>query len=130
MSREAIDRAREEITAGWLSGDAGAILVHLTDDAMFLGPHEPPVVGKSAIRSWLNQFFSQIAMTRVEMVNDRDVIISGNLAIERSSYDWEFSMVGGDARLSDQGNFIGVWQRQADGTWKESHIMWNSAKPT
>ena len=50
MSRKAIDRAREEITAGWLGGDADAILVHITDDAMFLAPHEPPVVGKSAIR--------------------------------------------------------------------------------
>ncbi len=53
MSRKAIDRAREEITAGWLAGDADAILVHMTDDAMFLGPHEPPVVGKSAIQTWL-----------------------------------------------------------------------------
>ena len=62
MSRKAIDRAREEITAGWLGGDADAILVHTTDDAMFLAPREPPVVGNSAMRTWLNLFFSQIAM--------------------------------------------------------------------
>ena len=38
-------------------------------------------------------------------------------------------MVGGDEVFNDQGNFIGIWQRQADGTWKESCIMWNSWKP-
>ncbi len=129
MSRKAIDRAREEITAGWLGGDADAILVHITDDAMFLAPHEPPVVGKSAIRTWLNQLFSQIAMTKVEMVEDRDVFISGDLAVERSSYHWESTSVGGEERFSDHGNFIGVWQRQPDHTWQESHIIWNSTKP-
>ena len=68
-------------------------------------------------------------MTRVDMVDDRDLVISGDLAIGRSSYDWESTMVGGDEVFNDQGNFIGVRHRQADGTWKESCIIWNSWKP-
>jgi ketosteroid isomerase-like protein len=68
-------------------------------------------------------------MTKVDRVDDRDLVISGGLAVERSSYDWESEVVGGDEVFNDQGNFIGVWQKQADGTWKEPCIMWNSWKP-
>jgi len=129
MSREAIDQARAEITTGWLNSDPDAIMNHVTDDARFLGPHQPRVDGAPAVRAWLERFFSEVKMTRVDMVDDRDVVLSGELAVERSSYDWESTLVGGDEVFTDQGNFIGVWQRQGDGTWKESCIMWNSWKP-
>ncbi len=55
MSREAIDQARAEITAGWLNSDPDAILNHMTDDSMFLGPHEPRVDGAPAVRTWLER---------------------------------------------------------------------------
>jgi len=88
LSREEIDRACAEITAGWLNSDPDAIMGHVTDDAMFLGPHEPRVNGGPAIRAWLESFFSQVKMTKVDRVDDRDLVISGDLAVERSSYDW------------------------------------------
>jgi len=90
LSREEIDRACAEITAGWLNSDPDAIMGHVTDDAMFLGPHEPRVNGGPAIRAWLESFFSQVKMTKVDRVDDRDLVISGDLAVERSSYDWRW----------------------------------------
>lgn len=129
MSQEAIDKAREEIVAGWLNSDANAILRNLTEDAMFLPAHEQPVRGTAAIREYLAGFFSQVKMTKLPTSEDREVIVSGDLAVEHSSYDWEWTLVGGDEPVTDQGTFIGIWRRQADGSWKESHIMWHSWKP-
>ena len=94
-----------------------------------LGAHEQPVKGAGAIREYLNGFFSQVKFTKLPMSDDREVIISGDLAVERSSYDWEWTMVGSDEPITDQGSFLGVWRRQPDGTWKESHIMWHSWNP-
>jgi uncharacterized protein (TIGR02246 family) len=129
MSKEAIDKARAEITKGWLNCDAEAILNNMTEDAMFLGAHEQPVKGASAIREWLAGFFSQVKMTNLPQSEDREVIVSGDLAVERSSYDWEWIVVGSDEPVTDQGTFIGIWRRQSDGSWKESHIMWHSWNP-
>ena len=129
MSKEAIDRARMEINEGWLTSDADMILSHLTDDIMFLGAHEQPVQGAAAVREYLLNGFQQVKFTKVPMHDDREVIISGNLAVERSSFDWEWKMVGNDEPISDQGTFIGIWRKQADGSWKESHIMWHSWSP-
>ena len=122
MSREAIDRARAEINAGWLNGDADAILDNMTDDAMFLGANEPRVDGQAAIRAYLEAFFTQVKMTKADMSRDREVLVSGDLAVERASYDLESTMVGGDQLFSDQGNIVGVWRRQADGTSKRGPL--------
>ena len=129
MSREAIDRGRAEIDAGWVLGDADAILNNMTDDALFLGPHEPPVQGKDAIRSYLDAFFTQVRMTKVDMSADREILVSGDLAVERASYDMESTVVGGEEQSGDQGNLIGVWRRQPDGNWKVHCVIWNSWKP-
>jgi ketosteroid isomerase-like protein len=85
--------------------------------------------GANAIREWLAGFFSQVKMTNLPQSEDREVIVSGDLAVERSSYDWEWIVVGSDEPVTDQGTFIGIWRRQPDGSWKESHIMWHSWNP-
>jgi hypothetical protein len=51
MSKEAIDKARAEVNAGWLNSDADAIVAHATEDIKMLGPHEPMVDGKEAART-------------------------------------------------------------------------------
>jgi ketosteroid isomerase-like protein len=129
MSKQAIDTARAEVNAGWLNSDADAIVAHATDDIKMLAPNAPRAVGKEAARAALNVVFSQFKTTKVEMADDRDVIISGDLAVEHWSYDFESAMVGGSEVFPDQGNLIAIWRRQPDGTWKESHVIWNSWTP-
>ncbi len=129
MSREAIDKARAEIVDGWLRSDADTILRNMTDDPMFLGANEQPVKGVAAIREYLDGMFTQVRFTKLPMSDDREVVVSGDLAVERSSYEWEWIMVGSGEPVTDQGTFMGIWRRQADGTWKESHIMWHSWNP-
>ena len=129
MSKEAIDKARAEITEGWLKNDAEAILNNMTEDAMFLGAGEHPVKGASAIREWLAGFFTQVKFTNLPQSEDREVIVSGDLAVERSSYDWKWILVDNNELVNDQGTFMGIWRRQSDGSWKESHIMWHSWNP-
>ena len=129
MSREAINKAREEITKGWLTNDAELILKHVTDDITLLGAHEQPVQGKTAAREYLNGTFAVVQFTKLPTHEDREVIVSGDLAVEYSSYDWEWTMTGSDEPISDQGTFMGIWRKQPDGSWKESHIMWHSWSP-
>ncbi len=129
MSKEAIDHARMEITEGWLTGNADLILKHTADDIMLLGAHEQPVHGLAAAREYLAATFAVVQFTKLPTHEDREVIISGNLAVERSSFDWEWKMLESGDLVTDKGTFIGVWRKQADGSWQESHIMWHSWAP-
>jgi len=51
------------------------------------------------------------------------------LAFERTLYEWVIVPEGGSEGISDKVNFIGIWQQQSDGTWKEARGIWNSNKP-
>src|ERR671937_389428 len=53
-------RAHEEYLAAINANDLEAVLAMLTDDAIYLPPHEPAVAGKEAIRPWLEGYFSAI----------------------------------------------------------------------
>ena len=128
MSKEVLDRARQEIDAAWLAGDADAILAKSADDMIFMPPHEGKKTGKEEIGSWLRGFFKQFSMTELAMP-EREVIVSGDWAFERSSYAWVIVPAGGGEAISDQVNFLGIWHREADGVWREVRAIWNSTRP-
>ncbi len=127
-SKEAIDKARMAIDAAWLSEDADVIVAHLTDDVILMAPNVGRQTGKEENRNFLQGFFDHFTMTELKTM-EREVIVSGNWAFEISLYEWVIVPEGGDEGISDQVNFIGIWHRQSDGTWKEERAIWNSTKP-
>ena len=127
-SKEAIDQAREEIDAAWLSENADVIIAHSGDDMILMAPNAVRQTGKEEIRNFLQGFFDHFTMTELE-TKEREVIVSGDWAIEIGLYEWVIVPEGGSEGMSDQVNFIGIWQRQSDGAWKEVRAIWNSTKP-
>jgi ketosteroid isomerase-like protein len=127
-SKEAIDLARKEIDAAWLSEDADVIMANSADDMILMPPNMERKTGKEEIRSFLQGFFDHFTMTELK-ITEREVIVSGDWAFERSSYEWVIVPEGGGEGISDQVNFIGIWQRQSDGAWREVRAIWNSTKP-
>jgi uncharacterized protein (TIGR02246 family) len=128
MKTEAIDRIREQIDAAWLRSDADGITRHLAEDAVLMPPHDSRKVGRQQINMWLRQFFQNFTMTDLAMP-EREVTLAGDLAIEKSLYEWSLSPKGGGSAIRDQANWIGIWRRAKDGTWAEVCGMWNSTLP-
>jgi len=127
-SKEAIDHARKAVDAAWLSEDADVIIAHSGDDMILMPPNVGRQTGKEEIRSFLQSFFDHFTMTELK-TTEREVIVSGDWAFEIGLYEWVVVPEGGSEGISDQVNFIGIWQRQSDGAWKEVRAIWNSTKP-
>ena len=125
--KEAIDQARKAIDAAWQSGDADVIVAYLADDVILMAPNVERITGKEGNRNFLNGFFDQYTMTDLK-ATEREVLVSGDFAFEIALYDWVIVPKGGSEGISDQVNFIGIWQRQSDGAWREVRAIWNSTK--
>ena len=91
-------------------------------------PNVGSVKGKVEIRNFLQGFFDQFTMTELKTL-DRNLHIAGDWAIEEGSYEWVVVPEGASEGMSDQINFIGIWHRQPDGSWKETRAIWNSTLP-
>lgn len=128
MGTEPIDRAREQIDAAWLTGDADGITRYLAEDAILMPPHDSKIVGRKQINTWIRQFFEQFNMTELSMP-EREVIVTGDWAFEVSRYEWTLVPKGGGEAVRDQVNWVGIWRRRPDGNWVEAKGMWNSTLP-
>jgi len=126
--KEAIDQARKEVDAAWLSEDADTILAGLADDVILMPPNVGRQTGKEDIRNFLQGFFDHFTMTDLK-TKEREVTVSGDWAFESALYEWVIVPEGGNEGISDEVNFIGIWQRQSNGAWKEVRAIWNSNKP-
>jgi uncharacterized protein (TIGR02246 family) len=126
--RGAIDKGHEAFMAAMRASDCNGLLRVVADDAVFTPPNAPNAVGKEAVRSWCQGAFSQ-AKTSAVTVSDREVTVTGDWAIEHGKFDWTLIPVGGSNSVRDQGNFLGIWHRQPDGSWRLTRDIWNSSQP-
>lgn len=120
-----IDRARELIDAAWTRSDADGITRYLAEDAVLLPPNDTPKTGREAINAWLREFFKHYSMTDLSMP-ERQITVSGDVAVEASSYRWKLLPKDGGEPIADEVNWVGIWERRGDRGWMEVRGIWNS----
>jgi ketosteroid isomerase-like protein len=60
---------------------------------------------------------------------DREVLVSGDLAVELETFEWALQPAGGGAAVVDRGNYMQVWKRQGDKTWRFAREVYNRSIP-
>ena len=117
---------REAVTAwnGYIaSQNDSAITAIYASDAVIMPPNAPAVRGEAGIR----QFWASLWPIKAELViTPTEVMVHGDLAIEEGT--WTLNIPGPDAPIRDNGKYIVVWHRQADG-WKAIRDIYNSDNP-
>jgi len=120
----------KELNNAWLkatlSDDLGTLLSYHTDDAILLPSYEPMLKGKTAIlesnKKSKEAGFKINAMT----LTTTDVWSSGNLAFAIGTYTINITIPGMSETIDDNGKYLTVYQKQADGSWKIKADTWNS----
>jgi ketosteroid isomerase-like protein len=127
MSREGVDRGHEAWLNAMTANDPEALGRLSTEDAVLMPPHQQPVAGRQGVIDWFAEVVKQARTVAVDILQ-REVIIAGDVAIERGSFAWKIAPVGG-SEFEDRGSFLAIWQRQPDGSWKVARNIWNSTLP-
>ena len=120
----AVKMSLTELVAVSEAGNAEAYCSYITDDAAYLGPGSPPIVGKEAICPWVDEFFASWEFSFPKWKTD-EVIISGNVAIHRySGIATSKPKAGGDSIVADR-KYMDVLRRGSDGQWRLARHMFN-----
>jgi len=103
-------------------GDATGCAAFFTDDVILLAPGQPMTRGKQA--------FEEIYESRMEKAtggtHSNELVeygVEGDLAYQVGTY------AVADANPPEQGKFVNILKRQADGTWKVAVSIFNSDTP-
>ena len=117
--RDWVDAARRE--------DAAALVDLYEEDAVFLPPGRPEIVGREAIRSLFEAQFERFDAEYDFAI--REIVVSGDWAFRRGAYTVRARLDdGADRTIRDK--FIDVWHRGSDGRWRIARDIWNrTAEP-
>ena len=116
----AADRAYAD---AWLTNEPERVMATLTADAV-LGPSGLAVVeGTESIRAfWWPPGAPPTTVTGFTLV-PAEAGGSGSLGFVRGSFILEFEYDG--TAFSGRGNYLSLFRRGSDGSWRISHRMWN-----
>jgi uncharacterized protein (TIGR02246 family) len=103
------------------AGDLDRIMSMVTDDCVRIPPNAPPLIGREAIRQDQRMSFDQYNFQGDEAVVDFRV--SGDFAFSRGTWAYSLTPKSGGESEKFKGNFIDIYQKQPDGSWK---LFWNT----
>lgn len=126
--RAAIEAMREAERTAAEAGDVEGFLALMAPDIMVMPPNGPAVSGRDAVRAWLEDFMGAYTVSFSSYSTD-EVIVEGDLAVERISGEWTMTPTGEGEAMTEGVKGLHVYRRQADGSWLMTHDVWNSDEP-
>jgi len=128
---QAITAANARFIDAFKRADPATLTANYTDDAVLMPPNMPAWEGRAGISQGFTSFLAQFSLVDARLAT-KDVILSGDYAIERGTYTWTLhpkTATAGGADIVDSGKYLTVWERQEDGSWKITRDINNADRP-
>ena len=120
-------QAHEAYVTAINSNNLDTLLGVLTDDVVFLSAHEAPMVGKAAVRPWLEAYMKAYKTHWDKPV--QEFVVNGEWAFERYSYTSTDTPIGGGEVVTDTGWGLVLYHHDADGKWRVARDAWGPDHP-
>ena len=108
--------------------DVAKTVSYYSDDALLLPPNSPALSTKDAIQGMWKAMFSAPGFAGGWTPTRVDVARSGDLAYVTGTYAISENDASGKPQ-TDNGKYLEVWKKQADGNWKCVADMFSSNAP-
>ncbi len=125
---EALKDLEETVVAAFKAGEIDPLAALYPEDVVVLAPNQPALVGKDAVLAWLQGLYDQFTVDEFTSPVE-EVVVAGSLAFSRGTFAWLLTPKAGGEPVADSGNFIVIWRRAPDGSWKRARVIWNSDNP-
>jgi uncharacterized protein (TIGR02246 family) len=124
---EAITAVFVEFDAAVAAGDADRILALYADDVVSMPPNSPARIGVDTMRAQMQEFADQYTSELTSRVEE--VEVAGDIAFALVSWEQTTTPTAEGDATHEQGKWIVVFKRQADGSWKCWREMWSTYEP-
>ncbi len=123
----AIETLRADFVTAYNAEDVDKLLNLFTADAVRMPPDEPALSGTEELRGYFSSRF-ELADIEVSIATD-ETEIAGDWAFARGNFGVAVTSAAGGEPVEYTGKWINIMQRQADGSWKMSHNIYNNDVP-
>jgi uncharacterized protein (TIGR02246 family) len=120
LVRQTIERHNATAVRCYAAGDIEALASIFAEDAWQMPPHQPALVGRSAIREFWRKAI-QWGKWDFTLIT-QSVDVGDPIAVERGTYVLSFTAGSGAppgmTSFLDRGNYLVHWRREPDGEWR------------
>lgn len=131
-NRAADEAAIMQADAGWSAAaskkDLDAIMSFVADDTLGFPPNEPMEAGKDAARAGWEKILALPDVSLSWKASKAVAARSGDLGYSYGAYELSFANPDGSS-VKDNGKYVTIWTKQADGSWKVAADIYNSDLP-
>jgi uncharacterized protein (TIGR02246 family) len=126
---KAISDTEVQANQAWAAKDPEKIVAYYADDAVLMTPGMEAVHGKDAIRSGLKEMLADPALSLTFQASKVEVAKSGDIGYTEGTYKLTVTDPATHKPISDHGNYVTTFRKQADGSWKAVTDIASSAVP-
>jgi len=122
--KDAVQATIDTYVQAALARDFDAWGQTLADDVFYSPPNRAPLNGREAAVEWVRAFPPLTSFT----VTMAEIGGAGDLAYARGTYRLEHSLAD-DLSTIENGTFLDLHRRAADGSWQYTHVFFHSTDP-
>jgi ketosteroid isomerase-like protein len=123
----AINQFLDEAIAAINSGDLPRIMSLWSEEAIRMGPNEPPAIGKAAVEAQLRAVFNEFTLNL--SARPQRVVVAGDWAWSWWTYAGAFIPKASGEAIRETDKCVDILQKQSDAMWKWALHIWNSDAP-
>lgn len=102
----------------WAARDTAKILGHYSEEAILMAPGMEALKGRDAIKGGLDGMLADKAMSLKFKADHVVVSTGGDLAYTQGGYTMTMTDPATHKVITDHGNYVTTYRKQADGSWK------------
>jgi uncharacterized protein (TIGR02246 family) len=128
----AIRKVSEAIDHAFASADAGAIAAVVAEDAIWMPPEEPTIIGRAAIETRYTNLFRELDAQFTDVAHSLEVVevrVCGDWAMSRGHYRLKLVLARVPQPIEVTGKNVHTYVRQPDGSWLIASDIWNGDAP-
>lgn len=132
-NRDADLKAIKDTETQWVQDfvtkDMSKLMAHHADDAVFMAPGGPALVGKDAIQGAFKTMLADPAFSLKFASTKSEVAKSGDLGYTQGTYQMTVTDASTHQPVNDHGSYVTAFRKAADGSWKAVADIVTSAVP-
>lgn len=126
------DEFRARIIDAEQTGNPAVFEELLSDDAVIMPPGMPAIEGREACLEFVREVLGHMnaLYERRVICDSAEVVVSGNLAFDRGRFAQTLTPRDGGVVESEEGHYLWMYRRDADGRWWLARIIGSVAPET
>ena len=121
-----IQKINNEMAQAMVSGDSEKSLKYYADDAISMPNNSPMVEGIDAIKKSNQEMMQSGMQIKSFEFTTKKIKMCDNMITEIGMYKGSFMMPNMEQPVEDQGKYVTIWEKQADGSLKIKIEIWNT----